>query len=107
MKDQIGSFFYFPSLSFQRAAGGFGGFIINNRPIIPIPFDTPHSDIVIFIGDWYNRNHPVSVCSGKGKVLGTNYYVRSTERNKVFSVLILDMKNKIWYNFGSIVRFDR
>ncbi|KAK4260439.1 hypothetical protein QN277_003553 [Acacia crassicarpa] len=58
VKDQIGSFFYFPSLNFQRAAGGFGGFIINNRPIIPIPFDTPHRDIVIFIGDWYTRNHP-------------------------------------------------
>ncbi|KAK7330726.1 hypothetical protein VNO77_24924 [Canavalia gladiata] len=57
VKDQIGSFFYFPSLHFQRAAGGFGGFIVNNRPIIPIPFDTPHGDIVIFIGDWYTRNH--------------------------------------------------
>ncbi|RVW99398.1 Monocopper oxidase-like protein SKU5 [Vitis vinifera] len=28
VKDQIGSFFYFPSLNFQRAAGGFGSFII-------------------------------------------------------------------------------
>ncbi|WVZ25092.1 hypothetical protein V8G54_003636 [Vigna mungo] len=46
VKDQIGSFFYFPSLHLQRAAGGFGGFIINNRPIIPIPFDTPYGDIV-------------------------------------------------------------
>ncbi|XP_027335469.1 monocopper oxidase-like protein SKU5 [Abrus precatorius] len=57
VKDQIGSFFYFPSLHLQRAAGGFGSFIINNRPIIPIPFDTPHGDIVILIGDWYARNH--------------------------------------------------
>ncbi|KAG5102394.1 hypothetical protein JHK84_047363 [Glycine max] len=57
VKDQIGSFFYFPSLHLQRAAGGFGGFIINNRAIIPIPFDTPHGDIVVFIGDWYTRNH--------------------------------------------------
>ena len=61
VKDQIGSFFYFPSLHLQRAAGGFGGFIINNRAIIPIPFDTPHGDIVVFIGDWYTRNHTVSV----------------------------------------------
>lgn len=61
VKDQIGSFFYFPSLHLQRAAGGFGGFIINNRPIIPIPFDTPYGDIVVFIGDWYTRNHTVSV----------------------------------------------
>ncbi|PNX97468.1 monocopper oxidase-like protein SKU5-like [Trifolium pratense] len=57
VKDQIGSFFYFPSLNFQRAAGGFGGFIINNRPVISVPFDTPQGDIVVFIGDWYTRNH--------------------------------------------------
>ncbi|PON53825.1 Copper-resistance protein [Parasponia andersonii] len=57
VKDQIGSFFYFPSLHFQRASGGFGGFTINNRAIIPIPFDTPDGDITILIGDWYTRNH--------------------------------------------------
>ncbi|KAK9276925.1 hypothetical protein L1049_006463 [Liquidambar formosana] len=57
VKDQIGSFFYFPSTTFQRAAGGFGGFIINNRDIIPIPFATPDGDITILIGDWYTRNH--------------------------------------------------
>uniref|UniRef100_A0A5B7B7T3 Putative monocopper oxidase-like protein SKS1 n=1 Tax=Davidia involucrata TaxID=16924 RepID=A0A5B7B7T3_DAVIN len=57
VKDQIGSFFYFPSLNFQRAAGGFGAFIITNRNIIPLPFSTPDGDIVIMIGDWYTRNH--------------------------------------------------
>ncbi|CAI9771534.1 unnamed protein product [Fraxinus pennsylvanica] len=57
VKDQIGSFFYFPSLHFQRASGGFGTFIVNNRPIIPIPFDTPYGDITIMIGDWYTKNH--------------------------------------------------
>ncbi|KAJ6426859.1 hypothetical protein OIU84_022447 [Salix udensis] len=57
VKDQIGSFFYFPTLHMQRASGGFGSFVINNRAIIPIPFDTPYGDIVILIGDWYKRNH--------------------------------------------------
>ncbi|KAJ7952469.1 monocopper oxidase-like protein SKU5 [Quillaja saponaria] len=57
VKDQIGSFFYFPSLNLQRASGGFGGIIINNRDIIPIPFATPYDDITILIGDWYTRNH--------------------------------------------------
>ncbi|KAG4171576.1 hypothetical protein ERO13_A12G218500v2 [Gossypium hirsutum] len=59
VNDQIGSFFYFPSLYFQRAASGFGGFIINNRDIIPIPFGFPNGDITILIGDWYTRNHTV------------------------------------------------
>ncbi|CAK9171141.1 unnamed protein product [Ilex paraguariensis] len=57
VKDQIGSFFYFPSINFQRASGGYGGFIINNRDIIPIPFDTPYGDITVLIGDWYTQNH--------------------------------------------------
>ncbi|KAH6794987.1 Cupredoxin superfamily protein [Perilla frutescens var. hirtella] len=57
VKDQIGSFFYFPSLNFQRASGGFGNIIVNNRDIIPIPFDTPYGDITLVIGDWYIQNH--------------------------------------------------
>lgn len=62
-KDQIGSFYYFPSLNFQKASGGFGGFIINNRAIISVPFPQPDGDIVIMIGDWYIRNHTVSASS--------------------------------------------
>ncbi|KAI4377906.1 hypothetical protein MLD38_015462 [Melastoma candidum] len=57
VKDQIGSFYYFPSTNFQKASGGFGGFIINNRDIIPLPFGTPDGDITILIGDWYTKNH--------------------------------------------------
>ncbi|KAG6431487.1 hypothetical protein SASPL_109566 [Salvia splendens] len=57
VKDQVGSFYYFPSLNFQKASGGFGSIIVNNRAIIPIPFDTPYGDITIVIGDWYIQNH--------------------------------------------------
>ncbi|CAN6477064.1 unnamed protein product [Victoria cruziana] len=57
VKDQIGSFFYFPSTHFQRAAGGYGGFMINNRVFIPLAYDQPYADIDIFIADWYNKNH--------------------------------------------------
>ncbi|RWW89975.1 hypothetical protein BHE74_00000937 [Ensete ventricosum] len=53
VKDQIGSFFYFPSVDF----GGYGGFIINNRDVIAVPFDKPHGDITLFIGDWYNKDY--------------------------------------------------
>lgn len=34
VKDQIGSFYYFPSLAFHKAAGGFGGIRILSRPRI-------------------------------------------------------------------------
>ncbi|GAB2300428.1 hypothetical protein Dimus_034471 [Dionaea muscipula] len=57
VKDQIGSFFYFPSLGFHKAAGGFGGIRIYSRPLIPVPFSTPADDYTLLIGDWYKANH--------------------------------------------------
>lgn len=57
VKDQIGSFFYFPSLYYQKAAGGFGGIRILSRPLIPVPFDPPAGDFTLLIGDWYKTNH--------------------------------------------------
>ncbi|KAJ4963833.1 hypothetical protein NE237_023772 [Protea cynaroides] len=57
VKDQIGSFFYFPSLAFHKAAGGFGGIRILSRPLIPVPFPDPAGDYTVLIGDWYKANH--------------------------------------------------
>ncbi|KAA8546149.1 hypothetical protein F0562_020957 [Nyssa sinensis] len=57
VKDQIGSFYYFPSLAFHKAAGGFGGIRILSRPKIPVPFPDPADDYTILIGDWYKANH--------------------------------------------------
>ncbi|XP_008787012.2 monocopper oxidase-like protein SKU5 [Phoenix dactylifera] len=71
VKDQIGSFFYFPPLNFQRAAGGFGGITINNRDVIAVPFGKPDGDITLFIGDWYIRNHTdLRKALNEGKDLG-------------------------------------
>ncbi|KAK8504233.1 hypothetical protein V6N12_044778 [Hibiscus sabdariffa] len=42
VKDQIGSFFYFPSLALHKAAGGFGGI-----------------RILILIGDWFKYDHRI------------------------------------------------
>ncbi|KAG2332992.1 hypothetical protein Bca52824_004172 [Brassica carinata] len=59
VKDQIGSFFYFPSLNFQRASGGFGPIVIDNQDRIPLPFAKPDGEITFVIGDWYTQNHTV------------------------------------------------
>ncbi|KAK1396103.1 L-ascorbate oxidase-like [Heracleum sosnowskyi] len=56
-KDQIGSFFYFPSLAFHKAAGGFGGIKISSRPMIPVPFPAPTGDFTILSGDWFVQSH--------------------------------------------------
>lgn len=57
VKDQIGSYFYFPSLAFHKAAGGYGGIKIDSRPLIPVPFPPPAGDFTILAGDWYKANH--------------------------------------------------
>ncbi|KAF5740870.1 SKU5 similar 18 [Tripterygium wilfordii] len=57
VKDQIGSFFYFPSLFLQKAAGGYGAIRVNNRVVIPVPFLRPYKEHDVLIGDWYNADH--------------------------------------------------
>ncbi|KAF5196799.1 L-ascorbate oxidase-like protein [Thalictrum thalictroides] len=56
-KDQIGSYFYFPSTGFQKAAGGFGGLRTNSRLLIPVPYADPEDDLTVLIGDWYTKSH--------------------------------------------------
>ncbi|MCO5609725.1 hypothetical protein L7F22_063957 [Adiantum nelumboides] len=57
VKDQIGSYFYFPSTGLHKSAGGYGGFKIDNRVIIPLPYPSPDGELFVLIGDWYNANH--------------------------------------------------
>ncbi|CAA6667493.1 unnamed protein product [Spirodela intermedia] len=44
-KDQIGSFFYFPSTAMHRAGP------------IPIPYPVPAGDFTLLVGDWYKAGH--------------------------------------------------
>ncbi|KAL7584954.1 hypothetical protein Lser_V15G45684 [Lactuca serriola] len=57
VKDQIGSFFYFPSLAFHKAAGGYGGIKVASRSVIPVPFSPPAGDYTVLAGDWFKQNH--------------------------------------------------
>ncbi|KAI3991227.1 hypothetical protein MKX01_022448 [Papaver californicum] len=57
VKDQIGSFFYFSSFAFHKAAGGYGAIRILSRPKIPVPFAEPAGDFTLLIGDWYSYDH--------------------------------------------------
>ncbi|KAJ0234357.1 hypothetical protein HA466_0273940 [Hirschfeldia incana] len=56
-KDQIGTYNYFPSTAFHKAAGGFGAINVYARPRIPIPYPLPVSDFTLLIGDWFKTNH--------------------------------------------------
>lgn len=57
MKDQIGTFTYFPSTLMHRAAGGFGGLNLLARPLIPVPYDTPAEEFTLLVSDWWKSDH--------------------------------------------------
>ncbi|KAF7847787.1 hypothetical protein BT93_L2575 [Corymbia citriodora subsp. variegata] len=57
LKDQIGTFMYFPSIGLQRADGGFGALNIAQRSVIPIPYPTPFGEFTLLVGDWYKSDH--------------------------------------------------
>ncbi|XP_031098954.1 L-ascorbate oxidase homolog [Ipomoea triloba] len=57
VKDQIGSYFYFPTTGMQRAVGGYGAINVHSRELIPIPFDRPAEEFNVFVSDWYNKGH--------------------------------------------------
>ncbi|XP_052730655.1 monocopper oxidase-like protein SKU5 isoform X2 [Vigna angularis] len=57
VKDQIGTFSYFPSINFLKAGGGFGPIRVNNRPVISVPFPKPEAEFDLLIGDWYSTSY--------------------------------------------------
>jgi len=57
VKDQIGSFFYYPSTALHKAAGGFGGLRVNSRLLIPVPYHDPEDEYTVLICDWYTKSH--------------------------------------------------
>lgn len=59
VKDQIGSYFYFPSLLLQKAAGGYGSIRVYSPEFVPVPFPRPDGEFDILIGDWFYTDHRV------------------------------------------------
>lgn len=60
VKDQIGTYMYFPSTLMQRASGGFGIINVRRRSVIPLPYAEPAGEFSFLIGDWYKTDHKVS-----------------------------------------------
>lgn len=59
MKDQIGTFMYFPSTLLHRLAGGYGGYIIRARSVIPIPYEIPVGEFIVLVSDWWKTDNKV------------------------------------------------
>jgi len=92
VKDQIGSYYYYPSLMFQKAGGGFGSIRVNPRHTIASPFAPPAADFAVLIGDWYTTDHQVInwLCC-----LKLNHVVRT----HIFLLFLYDHSNwaRSWY----------
>ncbi|KAH6784990.1 SKU5 similar 12 [Perilla frutescens var. hirtella] len=57
VKDQIGTYFYYPTTSLHKAAGAMGMLKLHSRELIPVPFDTPAEEFAVLLGDWYSKDH--------------------------------------------------
>ncbi|KAF7836917.1 L-ascorbate oxidase-like protein [Senna tora] len=57
VKDQIGTFFYYPTTGMHRAVGGFGMIRVFSRLLIPVPYPDPEDEFNVLIGDWYTKSH--------------------------------------------------
>jgi len=75
VKDQIGSYFYFPSLGMHKAAGAFGGIRIWSRPLIPVPFPPPAGDFTILAGDWFKLDHRVNPSHSFLFILSSSFHL--------------------------------
>lgn len=76
LKDQIGTFFYYPSIGLQRADGGYGGLRINDHRL-PVS-----DDFTLLIGDWYDKPHKqLQKRLNQGKPIGRPFMVLINGKN--------------------------
>ncbi|RZC70563.1 hypothetical protein C5167_033758 [Papaver somniferum] len=106
MKDQIGSYSYFPSINFLKAAGGYGSIRVNNRNVILVPFDKPEEEYDLLIGDWFSQsfntlpttNTPPDAILINGKA-GSNFESFSVTKGKTYRFRISNVGSAYSINF--------
>ncbi|XP_024976431.1 L-ascorbate oxidase homolog [Cynara cardunculus var. scolymus] len=90
MKDQIGSFSYFPSTLMHRAAGGYGGINIYARAVIFVPYLKPVEQFTLLVSDWWKSDHKVlqqTLDSGKPLPMADALLINGHPSLKSFTVL--------------------
>ncbi|KAF8074274.1 hypothetical protein N665_1116s0012 [Sinapis alba] len=115
-KDQIGSYFYYPSTALHRFSGGFGGLRVNSRLLIPVPYADPEDDYTVLINDWYTKSHTalknfldsgrtlgspdgVLINGKSGKVGGQNKALFTMKPGKTYKYRICNVGFKSTLNF--------
>ncbi|KAI9113597.1 hypothetical protein K1719_015524 [Acacia pycnantha] len=88
VKDQIGTYNYFPSTKLHRVAGGFGALNIDQRSIIPFPYDAPAGEFTLLISDWFKTTHKIlaqGLDSGLGFPLPDALLINGQQSTSVFT----------------------
>ncbi|KAK4578646.1 hypothetical protein RGQ29_028656 [Quercus rubra] len=119
-KGQISSFFYFPSINFHKAAGGFGPIRVYNCIVIAVPFPKPEAEFDLLIGDWifdsYNTRSlimedkqmafqaipDIILMNGKGPYghpLSKSYESFSVTKGKTYRFRISNVGTALSFNF--------
>ncbi|KAL6966185.1 L-ascorbate oxidase [Sarracenia purpurea var. burkii] len=116
VKDQIGTYFYFPTTGLQKASGGMGMLQVHSRNLIPIPFDSPADEYPVFIGDWYTKGHKslkrildsgrsigrpdgIQINGKSGKVGGSQTPLFTMEAGKTYRYRVCNVGMKTSLNF--------
>ncbi|KVI05032.1 Cupredoxin [Cynara cardunculus var. scolymus] len=107
VKDQIGSFSYFPSINYQKLTGGFGPIRVNNRIVINVPFPKPEAEFDLLIGDWPGLGVSVDVpdmilMNGKapyGYSKSINHESFNVTKGKTYRFRISNVGTTLSFNF--------
>ncbi|KAJ8446630.1 hypothetical protein Cgig2_002792 [Carnegiea gigantea] len=101
MKDQIGSFSFYPSTLMHIAAGGYGALNVHNRSKVSVPYPKPDKEFTLFIAEWFNIGYKRKSNSGTSilgvSILTANFFAMSTLQKN------LDAGNKMPLTDGLII----
>ncbi|EOX91308.1 hypothetical protein QUC31_003059 [Theobroma cacao] len=88
LKDQIGTFMYYPSTLLHKAIGGFGALNVMQRSVISIPYPAPDGEFTVLVGDWYNAGDKAlkeRLDSGLGLPLPDGLLINGVRRSSTFT----------------------
>ncbi|KAL6577999.1 hypothetical protein OROMI_010327 [Orobanche minor] len=100
VKDQIGTYYYYPTTSLHRAAGGYGMITVHSRDLIPVPFDAPEADYAVFVGDWYTKSQgTLRMALDAGRSIGRPNGLLINGKNDGGDLPMFDMKPGKTYRY--------
>ncbi|GFY99003.1 SKU5 similar 11 [Actinidia rufa] len=96
VKDQIGSYYYFPTTGLHKASGAIGALQVHSRLLIPVPFDEPADEFAVLMGDWPDG---IQINGKSGKVGDNDQPLVTMEAGKTYRYRVCNVGLKTSLNF--------